>query len=191
MLEKEISVDPKHDKTIKMTCAPSKESGQPGHPPSLIRIFTSRMKKPWVLSYPLSAQRRLIRLGGCPCWVHMSFCCAAAHLSTSLFKSFQPCHEKTCLRGLRPVKTQTGLISWWGLEIPAVTSRGILSRQRTTRVLISLRGCAGWSAPLLFISHKQVFSWCGSYVTNIINECYKCKAIMAKYKSISEKLCLV
>ena len=79
----------------------------------------------------------------------------------------------------------------WGLEIPAVTSRGILSRQRTTRVLISLRGCAGWSAPLLFISHKQVFSWCGSYVTNIINECYKCKAIMAKYKSISEKLCLV
>ena len=40
-------------------CAPSKDSDQPGHPPSLIRVFAVRMKKPWVLSYPLSAQRRL------------------------------------------------------------------------------------------------------------------------------------
>ena len=39
-------------------CA-SEDSDQPGHPPSLIRVFTVRMKKPWVLSYPLSAQRRL------------------------------------------------------------------------------------------------------------------------------------
>ena len=40
-------------------CAPSEDSDQPGHPPSLIRVFAIRMKKPWVLSYPLSAQRRL------------------------------------------------------------------------------------------------------------------------------------
>ena len=40
-------------------CAPSEDSDQPGHPPSLIRVFAVRMKKPWVLSYPLSAQRRL------------------------------------------------------------------------------------------------------------------------------------
>ena len=40
-------------------CAPSEDSDQPGHPPSLIRVFVVRMKKPWVLSYPLSAQRRL------------------------------------------------------------------------------------------------------------------------------------
>ena len=31
----------------------------PPHPPSLIRVFAVRMKKAWVLSYPLSAQRRL------------------------------------------------------------------------------------------------------------------------------------
>ena len=31
-------------------------------------VFTVRMKKAWVLSYPLSAQRRLIRLGRCPGW---------------------------------------------------------------------------------------------------------------------------
>ena len=40
-------------------CAPSQDSDQPGHPPSLIRVFAVRMKKPWVLSYLLSAQRRL------------------------------------------------------------------------------------------------------------------------------------
>ena len=39
--------------------APSEESDQPGHPPSLIRVFAVRMKKAWVLSYSLSAQRRL------------------------------------------------------------------------------------------------------------------------------------
>ena len=40
-------------------CAPSEDSDQPGHQPSLIRVFAVRMKKAWVLIYPLSAQRRL------------------------------------------------------------------------------------------------------------------------------------
>ena len=30
--------------------------------------FAGRIKKPWVLSYPWSTQRRLIRLGKCPGW---------------------------------------------------------------------------------------------------------------------------
>ena len=55
------------DKTNKMAYAPSEDSNQPGHPPSLIRVFAARMKKAWVLSYPLSAQRRLIRLGSFQC----------------------------------------------------------------------------------------------------------------------------
>ena len=40
----------------------SEDSDQPGHPPSLIRVLAVCMKKAWVLSYPLSPQRRLIRL---------------------------------------------------------------------------------------------------------------------------------
>ena len=48
-----------HDKTKEMACAPSEDSYQPGHPPSLIRGFAVRIMKAWVLSYPLSAQRRL------------------------------------------------------------------------------------------------------------------------------------
>ena len=30
---------PQHDKTNKMTCAPSEDSDQPGHLPSLVRVF--------------------------------------------------------------------------------------------------------------------------------------------------------
>ena len=30
------------DKTNKMACAPSEDSDQPGHPPSLIRVFAVR-----------------------------------------------------------------------------------------------------------------------------------------------------
>ena len=50
--------EPPHDKTNKMACAPREDSDQPGHLPSLISL-RCRMKKAWVLSYPLSAQRRL------------------------------------------------------------------------------------------------------------------------------------
>ena len=68
-------------------CAPNENSDQPGHPPNLIRVFAVRMKKVWVHSYQLSAQGRLIRLGGCPGWSESSlgtqsfcwFCHDAAH----------------------------------------------------------------------------------------------------------------
>ena len=81
--------EPAHDKTYKIACAPSEDSDQPGHPPSLIRVFAVPMKKDWVFSYPLSAQQRLwsdwadaqaeLSLR----WAHMPFCwfChALAHL---------------------------------------------------------------------------------------------------------------
>ena len=56
--------EPPRDKTNNMVCAPSEDSDQPGRPPSLIRVFVAvHMKKAWVLSYQLNAQRRLIRLG--------------------------------------------------------------------------------------------------------------------------------
>ena len=63
-----------------MTCAPSEDSDQPGHLPSLIRVLPVRMKGHCVLSYPMSAQRRLwsdwtdaqADLG--LRWAHRSFC---------------------------------------------------------------------------------------------------------------------
>ena len=36
--------------TNKMACAPSEDSDQPGYSPSLIRVFTVRMKKAWDLT---------------------------------------------------------------------------------------------------------------------------------------------
>ena len=62
------NLSPSWPKSIKWTatwqnqqsdCAPSEDSDQPGHPPSLIRVFAVRMKKAWVHSNTLSAQRRL------------------------------------------------------------------------------------------------------------------------------------
>ena len=56
-----LTIELPHDKTNKMTCAPSNDSDQPVHAPSLIRVFAVRMKKHWTL-YLLNAQWRLIRL---------------------------------------------------------------------------------------------------------------------------------
>ena len=69
-----------HDKTNKMACAPTEDSDQPGHLPSLIRVFAVRKKKTWILSYPLSAQRRLwsdwvdSQADLSLCWAHIPFC---------------------------------------------------------------------------------------------------------------------
>ena len=51
------------------------------------------------------------------------------------------------------------------LETLVTECRNItLSRQRTTKVLIRLHGCAGWSAPLLFVYDIKHFLWHSSYV---------------------------
>ena len=78
-----IANEPLHDKTSKMACAPSEDSDQPGHPPSLIRVFAVRTKKAWVLSYPLSARRRLWSV-----WAD-----AQADLNLRWARSHWFCHE--------------------------------------------------------------------------------------------------
>ena len=123
--------EPLHDKTNKMACAPSKDSDQPGHLPSLIRDFAVRMKKAWVLNCPLSAQRRLIRLGGCPDWsetllgwvdaqAYLSLCCVHSHFVGFVMRqliSFHPSpssphtnlfHIENCLS----IKCQCLCIIW-------------------------------------------------------------------------------
>ena len=84
--------EPQHEKHQWSDCAPSEDSDQPGHPPSLIRVFAVRMKKAWVLNYPLRAQRRLIRLGGCPGWSESSLgahsFCWFCHVAAQILKNF-------------------------------------------------------------------------------------------------------
>ena len=44
-----ITIEPPRDKTNKMTCAPSKDLDQPGHPPSLIRVFAVHSMQGWAV----------------------------------------------------------------------------------------------------------------------------------------------
>ena len=59
--------------------------------PSLIRVFAVRMKKPWALSYPLSAQWRLIRLCGCIGWSESSQ--GARHFVVLIFSGSYVIHS--------------------------------------------------------------------------------------------------
>ena len=52
------------DKTNKMTCAPSKDSDQPGYPPSLISLRCTHEKKLGSLAILRATAKSLVRLGG-------------------------------------------------------------------------------------------------------------------------------
>ena len=83
-----LAFEQPHDKTNKMACTPSEDSNQPEHPPSLVRVFDVSTKQAWVLSYTLSAQRRLIRLGRCRGWSESSLGAHAILLILSWGGSF-------------------------------------------------------------------------------------------------------
>ena len=74
-----------------------------------------------------------------------------------VFSSFRPARHKPACAATEASKS---------LEISAIESNYIiLSKQRTTKALIRLRRCAGWSAPLLFAYDiRHIFSWRGSHV---------------------------
>ena len=127
--------EPPHDKTNKMACAPSEDSDQPVHPPSLISVFADRMTKAWFLSYPLSAQRRLwsdwadAQADLSLRWAYRSlcwFCHEAAHFwgvpytaahviglrrKSCHKKYFEPNHEIMALIALRKLDLQTRMRS--------------------------------------------------------------------------------
>ena len=153
------SFEPEQDKTNRMTCAPSKESDQPGTLPSLIRVSAVRLKKVGFLvthkqhsehSEQTCWMSRLIRVftGGTGHFVGFvilrslsdsskeeimplkpltksltskgrktsNFCqnvsSGESQLTGTVLLLYEPRHEKTCLRGFRPGKTQTGLLSY-------------------------------------------------------------------------------
>ena len=65
---------------------------------------------------------------------------------TNTAKTMQ--REITCLRGFQPSHTQTSMLSYKLVYLEHWDM--IISSKWTTKALIRLRGCAGWSAPLLF-----------------------------------------
>ena len=60
-------IELEHNKTNKMTCAPSKDSDQTaGHLPSLIRVFVALYGEPRTKAFFWQIAKTLIRLGRCP-----------------------------------------------------------------------------------------------------------------------------
>ena len=104
-------------------CAPSKDSDQPGHLPSLISILAVCMKKAWVLSYPLSAQWRLwsdwadAQADLSLRWVHSHFVGFVMSWLTSCFHYFwkigSPSHNFSVLKELFKNVTLNILILSW------------------------------------------------------------------------------
>ena len=102
----------------------------------------------------------------------LSLCKSFQIKSTIVQMTYEPRHEKTCLRGLRPVKTQTGLLSWWDelgswnfgyskqryYTVQAVNNKGADQTARMHRLICTF---------VVRIWHKQVFSWRGSYLRDI------------------------
>ena len=90
---------------------------------------------------------------------------------------FEPRYEKTCLRGLRPGKTQTGLLSYmdklesWNFgfskyryyTISVVNNKGADQTVRMRRLILTF---------VARIWLKQVFSWRGSFVNGIYTYCW-------------------
>ena len=95
--------------------------------------------------------------------------------------SYGPRCEKNCFRGwggggvdkecFKPVSSakETSL----KIEIsPAASLHMILSKKQNKKALIRLRGCAGWSAPVLFTNpRRQGFSRRGPYYSCIYDPC--------------------
>ena len=74
--------EPPHDKTKKVTVRPAET------PPSLIRVFTVWMKKASVLSYPLSAQRRLWS-DWADAQADLSLCCVHNHFLSFVMRQLK------------------------------------------------------------------------------------------------------
>ena len=185
-----------------MTVRPA-ETGQPGHPPNLIRVFAVRMKKAWVLSYPLSAQRRLwsnwadAQADLSLRWAHSHFvgfvmswlkCRECHNHKPQPTPSIKRKRKRTKIDAYKMSLDTRILVFWvcdqvrlkracaateasWSLELSDIETRYImLSRQWTTKALIRLRGCACWSAPLLFANGINRFSHDVAQINKQMNE---------------------
>ena len=83
--------------------------------------------------------------------------------------TYEPCHEKTCLRDFQPGKTQTGLLSYRD-QLVFKFSFFVFSKYRYYTIQVANNKGADQTAEMrrlicafvVRICHKQVFSWCGS-----------------------------
>ena len=104
-----LSIEPPSDKTNILTCAPSKDSDQPGHLSSLIRVFAVRSMGSWGPKLSSCGQRRLwsdwaddqadLSLH----WAHMPFCWFCHEAAQLKFKGGSKCSSKFNILHVRVV----------------------------------------------------------------------------------------
>ena len=135
--KKTKSFEPPHDKTNKMSVRPAKTHTSLGIRPVWSE---SLLCAQWVAKYPgfLHADSEDwsdwadAQTGLSLHWAHTHFVGFVVsqlffffRTGTNLTVKYEPCHEKTCLLGFQPGKTQTGLLSF-SLEILDLASTSII-----------------------------------------------------------------
>ena len=154
--------EPPHDKTNKMACAPIEDSDQPGHPPSLVRVFAVHMKKAWVQLPIERTVKTLIRLGGCPGRSESSraqsywwFCHAVAHFQykAAIHRRTRILFRRSCQRQIQhnfrngSISFFVGITLWHVngiLQIAAnrASERNALFLWQPTSVFSCIKDCA-------------------------------------------------
>ena len=149
---------PPHDKTNKMACAPSEDSDQPGHPPSLIKVFP-------VPAWSYVQADMSLHCAHMPFW---SFCHEVAHIyiiSSVLVKtsSWDPKHrilDKSMWKHVSPhifFPCKASGTHWAGIRsLSCMYSIMYLkSRMRCTQFLtyVTSLGATTWGFSRLRCSH--------------------------------------
>ena len=104
------------DKTNKMTCAPSEDSDQSGHPPSLIRVFVARMKKQLVISYVIARRTYhfvgfvVLRLIYCYWKCNCSICTCTIWTASSEFGTYRLCEQRRFRRACASAQSRQNLL---------------------------------------------------------------------------------
>ena len=144
-----MKIEPRHDNSNKMICAPSEDTVQPGHPPSLI-IVRSRPDHGVAGSNPAGGEilpepkRRFI----------------AQSLSCSPFHRLEM--TEILLKG-RKTLTHPSIHDHSARCPPEAKLGPKLPTERTAKTLIRLGGCPGWAQrSFCWFSHEaaHILYWC-------------------------------
>ena len=114
--------EPAHDKTNKMACAPSEDSDQPGHPPSLISLHCALNGLLRIQAFFIRTAKSLIRLGGCPGWSESSLGEHTILLVLSCAGSFcmgMCAQRRLRSAGIRLVWSESSLCTQWVVKDPS------------------------------------------------------------------------
>ena len=115
-------------------------------------------------------------------------CCK--HSKSSLCILYGPRRDITCLRGFWQSGIQTSFLRYRGqLENRNFTFTSLdmtILKMGITKLLIRLRGCSGWSAPLLFANTEDRFSSIGAH-KNVHNFWTTESVFFSPYRVLAER----